>query len=79
MSTATTEKAFLEALDDYDAERNPEEFTPMTYPSKSGNETVYVKVVNTRVKKLYRCQIVIIRRSLDGEARFWASSGRLCF
>ena len=47
---------------------------PLPYPSMSGNETVYVHVVSTRIKKLYRCQLILIRRSLDGEARFWASS-----
>jgi SRSO17 transposase len=61
-------------LDDYDAERTADDFIPLTYPSMSGNETVYVHVVSTRVKKLYRCQLILIRRSLDGEARFWASS-----
>lgn len=61
-------------LDDYDAERTADDFTPLSYPSMSGHETVYVHVVSTRVKKLYRCQLILIRRSLDGQARFWASS-----
>lgn len=61
-------------LDDYDAERTADDFRPLPYPSMSGNETVYVHIVSTRVKKLYRCQLILIRRSLDGEARFWASS-----
>ena len=61
-------------LDDYDAERTVDDFMPLSYPSMSGNETVYVHIVSTRIKKLYRCQLILIRRSLDGEARFWASS-----
>src|SRR5947209_15714087 len=38
---------------------------------------VYVHVLNTRVRKLYRCQVVIVRHSLDeplSQARYWASS-----
>jgi hypothetical protein len=37
----------------------------------------YVHVLTTSVRKLYRCQIVIVRHSLDAplsQARFWASS-----
>jgi hypothetical protein len=36
-----------------------------------------VHVVTTRVRKLYRCQVVIVRQSLDAplsQARSWASS-----
>jgi len=38
---------------------------------------VYVHVVTTRVRKLYCCQVVIVRQSLDAplsQARYWASS-----
>ena len=38
---------------------------------------VYVHVVTTRVRSLYRCQVVIVRQSLDdpvSQARYWASS-----
>ena len=38
---------------------------------------VYVHVLTTSVRKLYRCQIVIVRHALDAplaQARFWASS-----
>ncbi len=37
----------------------------------------YVHVVNTRVRKLYCCQVLIVRQSLDAplsQARYWASS-----
>lgn len=27
-----------------------------------------------RVKKLYRCQVVLVRETLDGATRYWASS-----
>ncbi len=42
-----------------------------------GDEEVYVHVVTTRVRTLYRCQVVIVRQSLDAplsQARYWASS-----
>ncbi len=38
---------------------------------------MYVHVVTTRVRKLYSCQVVIVRQSLDAplsQARSWASS-----
>ncbi len=38
---------------------------------------MYVHVVTTRVRKLYLCQVVIVRQSLDAplsQARYWASS-----
>ncbi len=38
---------------------------------------MYVHVVSTRVRKLYCCQVVIVRQSLDAplsQARYWASS-----
>jgi len=42
-----------------------------------GGKKVYVHVVTTSVRKLYRCQIVIVRHSLSAplsQARYWASS-----
>ncbi|MDQ2905131.1 MAG: hypothetical protein M3Y81_16480 [Chloroflexota bacterium] len=42
-----------------------------------GAKPVYVHVVTTSVRTLYRCQIVIVRHSLDAplsQARYWASS-----
>jgi hypothetical protein len=44
---------------------------------RNPEEKVWVHVVDTRVKKLYRCKIVVIRKNLDdplSETRFWASS-----
>ena len=42
-----------------------------------GNDDVYVHVVSTRVRKLYSCQVVIVRQSLDApgsQTRYWTSS-----
>lgn len=38
---------------------------------------VWVHVVKTSVRKLYRCQVIIVRHSLDvplSQTRYWASS-----
>ena len=37
--------------------------TPVTRPTPAGERTVYVHVVATRVRKLYRCQVVILREA----------------
>ncbi len=45
--------------------------------ARKGKKMVYVHVVTTRVRSLYRCQVVIVRQSLDdpvSQARYWASS-----
>ncbi len=42
-----------------------------------GGKSVYVHVLTTAVRKLYRCQVVIVRQQLSAplsQARFWASS-----
>ena len=52
-----------------------QDYVPMPWPR--GGKTVYVHVVTTSVRKLYRCQIIIVRHSLDAplsQARYWASS-----
>jgi hypothetical protein len=44
---------------------------------RNPEEKVWVHVADTRVKKLYRCKLIIIRQKLDdplSEARYWASS-----
>src|SRR5437868_238147 len=55
-----------------------EDYKEMVWPSQSAEpRTVFVHVVSTRVRKLYRCQVVVVRESLTAplaEARFWASS-----
>lgn len=44
---------------------------------RNPEQKVWVHVIDTRVKKLYRCKLVIVRKDLDdpvSKARFWASS-----
>jgi DDE superfamily endonuclease len=62
-------------LSDYVARLSKQDYVQMSWPR--GGKTVYVHVVTTSVRKLYRCQVVIVRQSLEAplsQARFWASS-----
>jgi len=62
-------------LSDYTAKLGASDYVRIKWPK--GDHEVYVHVVNTRVRKLYRCQVVIVRQSLDAplsQARYWASS-----
>src|SRR5690242_13554720 len=65
-----------ERLDDYAASLPKESYQQVNWP---GNEKrkVWVHVIDTRVRKLYRCQVIIVRFSLDDpikQARFWVTS-----
>ncbi len=68
-------------LSEYAAALTEEDYTLMDWPRR-GEDTdqprqVYVHVIQTRVRKLYRCQVVIARPALDAPAsapRYWASS-----
>jgi hypothetical protein len=62
-------------LSDYTAKLSAKDYVQLKWPK--GDEDVYVHVVPTRVRKLYSCQVVIVRQSLDdpvSQARYWASS-----
>ena len=62
-------------LDAYAAQLSDADFTQIKWPNGSDEERwVYAHVVSTRVKKLYRCQVILIRETLDGQTRYWASS-----
>jgi len=64
-------------LSDYTAGLKAEDYVRCTWPNQSTQRQVYVHVVTTRVKKLYCCQVVIARESLDAplsQASYWASS-----
>ncbi|MSP14124.1 MAG: hypothetical protein EXR62_14360, partial [Chloroflexi bacterium] len=48
-----------------------------TWPSQTEPRQVYVHTLQTRVRKLYRCQVIIVRESLDAplsEVRYFGSS-----
>jgi len=62
-------------LSDYVAGLSESDYRQVKWPR--GGKTVYVHVVTTSVRKLYRCQVVIVRQALSAplsQARFWASS-----
>ncbi len=62
-------------LSDYTAQLSKSDYRQLKWPK--GEADVSVHVVNTRVRKLYCCQVVIVRQSLDAplsQARYWASS-----
>ncbi len=63
-------------LDAYAAGLGEGNYTACAWPSQEGDRTVYVHAVQTRVRKLYRCQVIIVREALDAplsQARYWAS------
>ncbi len=67
-----------QALPDYTAGLTDADYQPVTWPSQ-GEEPrqVWVHVVQTRVKKLYRCQVILVRETLDAplaQTRYFASS-----
>lgn len=62
-------------VDAYAAQLSDADFSRVQWPNGSGEERwVYAHVVSTRVKKLYRCQVILVRETLDGQTRYWASS-----
>jgi hypothetical protein len=66
-------------LDDYAADLTADAFTLVDWPRQSAEDPrqVYVHVLSTRVRTLYRCQVIIVRPRLDAPAaatRYWASS-----
>ena len=62
-------------LSDSTAQLSSSDYRQLKWPK--GNDEVYVHVVSTRVRKLYRCQVVIVRQWLEAplsQARYWARS-----
>ncbi len=76
ISDETTQQGWCwQKLSDYLANLTAQDFVQTCWPR--GGKKVYVHVVTTSVRKLSRCQIVIVRQSLDApfsQARYWASS-----
>jgi hypothetical protein len=65
-------------LSDYAAQLSKSDFVQLPWPR--GGKMVWVHVVKTSVRKLYQCQVIIVRHSLDAplsQTRYWASS-ELC-
>lgn len=63
-------------LDDYAASL-PESAYQQCFSPRNPGKKVYVHVVDTRVRKLYRCKVIIVRKSLNdplSAVRFWVTS-----
>ena len=75
--TPTTPKGWKwQRLDDYTASL-PKNAYQQCYLPRNPNKKVWVHVVDTHVRKLYRCKVIIIRKNLDdpiSAARFWVTS-----
>jgi hypothetical protein len=64
-------------LSEYAASLSATDYQEVEWPSQHGGHKVWVHLVRTRVRKLYTCQLVLVRESLDGPVsgvRYWASS-----
>jgi hypothetical protein len=75
--TSDTPKGWKwQRLDDYAASL-PESAYQQCFSPRNPEKKVWVHVVDTRVRKLYRCKIIIVRKSLSdplSAARFWVTS-----
>lgn len=75
----TVEKGWSwQRIDEYAAALADDEWKRALWPGQQQERWVYVHVVSTRIKKLYRCQLVIVRGQVEDDdqekTRFWASS-----
>jgi hypothetical protein len=64
-------------LSEYAASLGAADYQQVTWPSENGGHQVWVHVLRTRVRKLYTCQLLLVRENLDGAVsglRYWASS-----
>ena len=65
-------------VDEYAVALSQADWQRVPWPNQTGQRWVYVHVVSTRIKKLYRCQLVIVRGQWDDDEEektmYWASS-----
>ncbi len=65
-------------VDEYATALSDTAWRRVLWPNQDGRRWVYVHVVSTRIKKLYRCQLVIVRGRWDDDEEektlYWASS-----
>lgn len=65
-------------VSEYAASLTATDYQPTPWPRQGGApRQVWVHVVSTRVRKLYQCQVVLVRETLDAppsQVRYWASS-----
>jgi hypothetical protein len=67
-----------QSLADYAASLTDADYQRVTWPSQDAEpRQVWVHVVQTRVKKLYRCQVILVKETLEApvkQVRYFASS-----
>lgn len=66
-------------IDEYAASLPESAYQQLSLP-RNPHHKVWVHIVDTHIKKLYRCKLIIMRESLDdpiSDARYWASSDLL--
>ena len=67
-----------QSLPEYTTGLTAQDYIAVAWPrGEAAGQQVYVHVVRTQVRKLYTCQVVIVREHLDGPlraVRYWASS-----
>jgi hypothetical protein len=67
-----------QGLREYAAALTAADYQQVTWPSQEAEpRQVWVHVVQTRVKKLYRCQVILVKETLDApvkQVRYFASS-----
>jgi hypothetical protein len=67
-----------ESLTAYAAGLTAADYQRVTWPSQEAEpRQVWIHVVQTRVKKLYRCQVILVKETLDApvtQVRYFASS-----
>lgn len=65
-------------VDEYAAALPETAWQQVCWPGQNGQRRVYVHMVSTRIKKLYRCQLLIARGQWDDDQEertlYWASS-----
>jgi hypothetical protein len=75
--TASTPKGWKwQRMDDYAASLPESAYQECSHP-RNPKKKVWVHVVDTRVRKLYRCKLIIVRKNLKdsiSDARFWVTS-----
>jgi hypothetical protein len=59
-------------VDAYAQQLTAADFEPVVWPGSG--RTLSIHTLTTRVRKLYRCQVVVVRDPLRNQTRFWASS-----
>lgn len=64
-------------LDDFADELCEDQFQAVAWPNLEGERTAYVQLLQTRIKKLEACQVLIVKTTADApgnQARFFITT-----